>query len=309
MVYGARERIRDRVKLTPLIVSERLSELIGGEVFLKLENRQVTGSFKARGALNKVLQLSEDEREKGLVAASAGNHGQGMAWAAQQAGIKVTVVVPQNTPQIKIDAILAHGVELMVEGRDYDEAEAIAKVFSRDHGRVFVSPYNDSDVIAGQGTVGLEIMEQWPQVDTVLVPVGGGGIISGISLAMGEGVDVVGVQSSASPTMHESLRTGHIVDVELGPSIAEGLHGGLEVGAITFDIVNERVRDILLVNEEEIGKAVRSLHLMEGITVEGSAAVGPAAIRRYPGRFTRRKVAVVITGGNIEPELLARLLA
>jgi len=309
LVYGARERIRDRVKLTPLIVSERLSELIGGEVFLKLENRQVTGSFKARGALNKVLQLSEDEREKGLVAASAGNHGQGMAWAAQQAGIKVTVVVPQNTPQIKIDAILAHGVELMVEGRDYDEAEAIAKVFSRDHGRVFVSPYNDSDVIAGQGTVGLEIMEQWPQVDTVLVPVGGGGIISGISLAMGEGVDVVGVQSSASPTMHESLRTGHIVDVELGPSIAEGLHGGLEVGAITFDIVNERVRDILLVNEEEIGKAVRSLHLMEGITVEGSAAVGPAAIRRYPGRFTRRKVAVVITGGNIEPELLARLLA
>jgi threonine dehydratase len=309
--YAVHRRIRGLIRDTPTVASAFLSEMCGGEVLLKLENQQLTGSFKPRGALNKMLQLSEGERARGIVAASSGNHAQGVGHASRMLGVEATIVVPANTPKVKIDAIRRYGVELIVHGDEYMDAERLARSMEREEGKPFVSGYNDLDIIAGQGTIGLEMAEAYPDLDTVLVPVGGGGLVSGVGTVLksiSEGIEVIGVQSVASPVMCESIRHGRIVEMELGDSVAEGLHGGIEEGSVTFDMCRECVDDFVLVREETIVRAIGLMLTEKRQVVEGAGAVGVAAIMEDPRRFSDRKVGIVVSGGNLEKELIEKAL-
>jgi len=311
-IYEARRRLRGRLRVTPMERSHFLEGLCGGEVYLKLENLQVTGSFKVRGALNKMLTLSRDELGRGVVTASSGNHAQGVGYAAGMLGVEATVVVPRNTPKVKVEAIRRHGVRLIVHGDEYIEAERYARAIERGEGKTFISPYNDPEVIAGQGTIGLEMLEEVPDLDLIIVPVGGGGLISGIGCAvkgLSKRVELVGVQSTASPVMYESIKVGRIVEMELGESIAEGLHGGIEENSMTFDICRRLVDEFALVEENSIRRAIRLLVYRQRQVAEGAGAVGVAAILENPDRFSGRKIGVVISGGNIDEGLLREILA
>ena len=306
-IYAARGRVRHWIRETPMAYSPFLSELCREEVWLKLENLQLTGSFKIRGALNKLLQLSEDARSRGVVTASSGNHAQGVGYAARKLGIEAIIVVPANTPEVKLEAIRRYGVELVVHGEEYMYAERLARRKETEDGKTFVSPYNDLDIIAGQGTVGLEMVEAQPDLDVIVVPVGGGGLISGVGCAVKAAlseVEVLGVQSFASPVMAESIRQGHIVDMDLEESVAEGLHGGIEAGSVTFDLCKSLVDDFILVQEDTIIDAIRLLLTRQHQIVEGAGAVGVAAIMEHPERFHNRKIGVLISGGNLDTELL-----
>lgn len=305
-VYVARQRVSKWARHTPLEYSSKLSELCGGEVWLKLENQQVTGSFKIRGATNKILGLSMEERRKGVVTASSGNHAQGVGYAARELGVKATVVVPENTPLVKIEAIRAYGVDLIVWGDEYMDSERLARRLEQEKGMTFVSAYNDPEVIKGQATVGLEMLEDNPLLDTIVVPVGGGGLMTGIATVFKAATDaeIIGVQTDASPVMYESLRKGEVHEIPLRDSYAEGLHGGLEMGTVTFEACRNLVDDWLILGEDTvldtIGYMLHSHHMI----VEGAGAVGPAAIRAYPERFKGRKVGVVISGGNLSATVL-----
>jgi len=305
-VYEAKKRIEGWALRTPLAYSYHLSDLCGGDVWLKLENLQPVGSFKIRGAMNKLLLLTEEEKARGVVTASSGNHAQGVGYAARELGVQATIVVPGNTPDVKLGAIRRYGVDLIVHGEEYMDAERLAQELEKEKGMTFVSGYNDPDIIAGQGTVGLEMLEDRPDLDLLLVPVGGGGLISGVTTVFKAATDaeVLGVQSVASPVMAESVRQGRIVDMELGDSVAEGLHGGIEEGSITFDFCRRLVDDFILVQEATILDAMRLILTEERQVVEGSAAVGVAAMMEDPDRFRGRKVGVVITGGNVDKALL-----
>lgn len=308
-VYAARRRVQRWARRTPMEHSPALSEVCGGEVWLKLENQQLTGSFKIRGATNKLLLLSPEERERGVVTASSGNHAQGLGYAARELGVRATIVVPEHTPRVKIDAIRRYGVELIIEGEEYMDSERLARRLEREQGKVFVSAYNDLELIAGQGTVGLEMLEDHPDLDVVLVPTGGGGLISGVATVFKEagGVEVVGVQSAASPVMYECVKRGEIVDISLEDSVAEGLHGGIEEDSVTFDLCRRLVDDWVIVEEDSIKEAIRLMLREHRMVVEGAAAVGVAAITENPGRFRGRKVGVVISGGNLDLELVNEL--
>ena len=306
-IYSARKRIEKYVRKTPLEYSHFLSDLSGGEVWLKLENQQYTGSFKARGAMNKLLQLSSKEKARGIVTASSGNHAQGVGYAGKILGVDSTIVVPANTPKVKRDAIELYGVELIVHGDEYMEAERFSRDLEARLGKTHISAYNDLDIIMGQGTVGLEIAEEMPDIGKVLVPVGGGGLISGVGCAlkvMAATTEVFGAQSVASPVMYESLRQGRIVDMELEDSYAEGLHGGIEENAVTFELCRKYVDEIILVEEETILRAIRSALVEQHQVIEGAAAVGVAAILKDPERYNDEKICIVISGGNIEIDLL-----
>ncbi|MDP2900251.1 MAG: threonine/serine dehydratase [Candidatus Bathyarchaeota archaeon] len=308
-VYAARRRMGRWVRRTPFENSPLLSELTKGEVWLKLENRQLTGSFKIRGASNRIALLTPDERRRGVVAASSGNHAQGIAYAARQLGVRAAIVVPGNTPNVKRDAIRALGADLTVHGDEYMVAERLAQKMSREGGMPFLSPYNDADLIAGQGTVGLEMVEDGPALDVVLVPVSGGGLISGIATVMkaASKAEVIGVQTEASPVMHESVKAGKIVDIPMFDTVAEGLHGGIEQGSVTFPICQRLVDDWIDVKEATIVDSLRVMLLRHHEVIEGSGAVGIAALMEDPRRFEGRRVGVVISGGNIDEELLHRL--
>ena len=311
-IYEARRRIRQYVRETPLDGSPFLGDLCGGEVRLKLENQQLTGSFKARGALNRILKLTPEERRRGVVTASSGNHAQGVGYAARMLDMDATIVVPSETPNVKREAIRRYGVKLIVHSGDYDAAERYARKLEAEEGRVFVSAYNDLDIVAGQGTIGLEVTEAWPEMDVVLVPVGGGGLISGIGCAIkgvDSGIQVLGVQSVASPVMCESLREGQIVELELDESIAEGLYGGIEEGSVTFDLCRRYVDEIVLVQEETILEAMGRLLKHQHQVVEGAGAVGAAAIMEDPKRFKDKRIGVVVSGGNVEADLIKEALS
>ncbi len=306
-IYSARKRIEKYVRKTPLEYSHFLSDLSGGEVWLKLENQQYTGSFKARGAMNKLIQLSPEEKARGIVTASSGNHAQGVGYAGNILGVDSTIVVPANTPMVKRDAIELYGVELIVHGDEYMEAERFSRDLEARLGKTHISAYNDLDIIMGQGTVGLEIAEEMPDIDKVLVPVGGGGLISGVGCAL-KAIDatteVFGAQSVASPVMYESFRQGRIVDMELEDSYAEGLHGGIEENSVTFELCRKYVDEIILVEEETILRAIRIALVEQHQVIEGAAAVGVAAILTDPERYNDEKVCIVISGGNVESDLL-----
>ena len=308
-VYAARRRMGKWVRRTPSEPSSLLSGLTNAEVWLKLENRQLTGSFKLRGATNRIALLTPEERKKGVVAASSGNHAQGIAYAARELGVKAIIVVPGNTPKVKRDAIRALGANLTVHGDEYMEAERLAQQISRENGMPFLSPYNDPDLIAGQGTVALEMVEDCPELDAVLVPVSGGGLISGVAIVMKgtSKAEVVGVQTEASPVMHESIKAGKIVDIPMFETVAEGLHGGIEQGSVTFPICQRLVNDWIDVKENTIIDALRLMLFRQHEIMEGSGAVGVAALLESPRRFEGKRVGVIITGGNIDEELLRRV--
>jgi len=301
-VFAARSRIAPFVRHTPLEWSRELG------AYLKLENLQRTGSFKLRGALNRILALTDEEKRCGVVAASAGNHAQGVAFGCARVSVSALIVMPEMTPRTKVEATRSYGVEIELFGATYDDAEAEARRIERESGRVFISPYNDPLIIAGQGTVALEILEDLPDVAQVLVPVGGGGLISGVGVALkaaNPAIRVIGVTSRATPAMFNHLKGEHLPQL---PTIAEGLSGEVEPGAITLGIVPQVADDILLVEEGDIRAAIAWLAEAHHLIAEGSGAVGIAALRSRSVDATLPTVAIV-SGGNLDIEELRRLIA
>ena len=313
-VMRASKNIELFVNLTPLTQSKFLSELCKGNVFLKWENQQLTGSFKIRGVINKLLSLTPEEKAKGVMTASAGNHGQGVAYGAQKLGFHAEIVVPTSTPKVKVEGIRQCGASLLLYGDTYSEAEKKAKELAVKEGHLYISPYNDERIVAGHGTIGLEILNDLPTVDVVIVPVGGGGLIGGISVAVKNQkptTRVIGIQSTASPVMYESLKAGKIVAAHRHEryTIAEGLAGAVEEGSITFGIAQKYVDEVTLVREEWIRQAVYLLWKNEKQVVEGSGAAGVGWLMENKNRFAGKTVAIVITGGNIDQTLFDAILA
>jgi threonine dehydratase len=311
-IQEAQKAVTPFIKCTPLRRSAFLSELCEGDVYLKLENLQITGSFKVRGAFYKLLHLTRKEKKLGIITASAGNHGQAVAYAAQKLGLAAKIVVPETTPHVKIEGIRKYGAALVLFGDSYDEAEKKAKDLARKDRCAYISPYDDELIISGHGTAGLEIIEALPDVDLVVVPVGGGGLISGVSIAvksLKHEVEVVGVQSEASPVMYESLKTGRLVDAPKTKTIAEGLSGGIEKGSLTFEIAKTCIDKMLLVKEATIRRAVYLLWAHEKQVVEGSGAAAIAPMVESQITFKGRTVVCVITGGNIDDELFKAIVA
>jgi len=310
-IKDARKAIAPFIKCTPLVQSEFLTTFCGCPLFLKLENLQITSSFKPRGVFNKLLHLNAEEQNRGIITASAGNHGQAVAFAAQKLGYYARVVVPKPTPRVKIDGIKKYGADLVLFGENYDEAERKAKALAREDGCAYISPYNDELIIAGHGTIGLEILEALPDVDAVMVPLGGGGLLSGISVAVKSikpEVQVIGVQSKSSPVMYESLKAGKIVAVKkVGNSVAEGLSGN--VGPITFGIVQKYVDRVVLVEEETLRHAVYLLWAHDQQVAEGSGAAAVAPVIENKPLFKGKRVVSVVTGGNIDRDLFQSILA
>lgn len=306
-VRAAADRIRSDVVHTPLEPSPALSSASGVDVWLKLECFQRTGSFKVRGALNALARLSDSDRERGVVTASAGNHGLGMAYAGQRYGVPVTVVVAETASTVKVEALRRSGADLILHGADYDAAEAHALALARDARRRFVSAYNDPDVVAGGGTVGLEILNEMPSTRTLVVPAGGGGLIGGIGLvasAHGSPVDVIGVQSVASPSLYAAKRHGGFTPVPVQPSLADGLAGNVEQDSITLPLIRDHVRDVVLVEENAIAAALRWTLEHERVLVEGSAATGIAAVLGGQVRAADGPIVVVVTGRNVSRSVI-----
>jgi threonine dehydratase len=310
-VSAALGRIRDRIYLSPCARSETFSRVSGTSAFLKLENLQMTGSYKERGALNKLLLLPESERRRGLIAASAGNHAQGVAYHGGRLGIATTIVMPETTPIMKVANTRAHGARIILHGSSYDEAYAEARRLEQAEGLTFVHPFDDPAVIAGQGTVGLEILDQVPEVDAIVVPVGGGGLVSGIAVAakaVRPGVKVIGVEAEVLPCMLAAVDAGKPVALEAATTVADGI-AVKRAGDLTFEHVKALVDEIVTVSEEEIASAILYLLEREKTVVEGAGAVAVAALmqRRVAGLEGRRVVAVV-SGGNIDVNLVARII-
>jgi len=311
-IEDAQRAVAPFIKTTPLVPSAFLSDLSDGDVFLKLENLQLTQAFKVRGAVNKLLNLSRKEKELGIITASAGNHGQAVAYAANKLGLPSKVVVPTSTPHVKISGIRKYGANLVLFGDNYDQAEQHAKHLTKKDGCAYISPYDDKFIIAGHGTAGLEIVAALPNVDVVVVPVGGGGLISGVSIAVKSTkpeVEIVGVQSEASPVMYESLKAGKIVNPRKTKTIAEGLSGGIEKGSLTFEIARKCIDRMLLVSEATIRQAIYLLWTREKQVVEGSGAAAIAPILEDNTVFEGKTVACLITGGNIDDDLFKSILS
>ena len=280
------------------------------EVFLKLENLQETGSFKLRGVINKVLSLTEDQSNRLLVAASTGNHGMAFAHAVELFDLQGKLFIPRTASQVKVDLLRDTGVPFEMVGDNCVEAEEHAHAFARAGGHVWISPYNDLEVIRGQGTVGVELTQQLDGIDAVLVPVGGGGLISGIAAylkAINKNIQVIGCQPRNSCVMFESIGAGKIVQSEEKPTISDGTAGGIEAGSVTFDLCRQFVDDFILLDEPEIERAVCSLWRSEAMAVEGAAALAVAAVMKSNRRFAGQRVVAVISGSRIDPTLLSRL--
>ena len=300
-VLAAAHRLRGVVERTPLTHSPALSERAGAPTFLKCEQLQRTGSFKIRGAYNALATLSPEARRRGVVASSAGNHGLGLAWGAQQLGIRAKIFVPATAPGVKRDGILALGAEVDASQPDYDAAHHLAEQYAREHGLVFVNPCAGETLLAGQGTVGLEILEELPSAATIIVPVGGGGLIGGIAAlvrAVAPTIRLVGAQGAKTNAMAASLAAGRRVDVPVPPTLADGLAGQIDDEG--FAIGRASLDEIVTVTEQEIAAAIAWLSHEHDMRVEGSGAVGVAALLQGRLRTLASPVAVVISGGNID---------
>ena len=279
-IKNAYNKIKEFVRKTPLIHSAYLSELCDNNVYLKLENLQLTNAFKIRGALNRMLKLNSEEKTSGIITASSGNHAQGIALAAKYLGIPAKIIVPMNISEAKLKKIKQYDVIIIQEG-DFDEIETKARNLSARENLTYISPYNDIYIIAGQGTIALEIYEELENVNIIIVPIGGGGLISGIAFAaksLNPNIKIIGVQTKGASTMYESWKAGKIIDIEEYNTIAEGLLGGLESDAITFEIIQKYVDEIVLVDEESVKKAISLLWKIEGQFVEGAGATVVAYI-------------------------------
>ena len=311
-IQDARRLIRNEVNKTPLVRSQYLSDLCGSDAYLKLENLQVTNAFKIRGALNRMMNLTPEEKARGVIAASSGNHAQAVAIGAEKLNLTATVVVPETTPRIKVEKIRKHNVELIIHGEMYDYAEQYARKLAKEKGATFVSSYNDPLVVAGQGTVGLEILEDLPTADSIIVPVSGGSVLSGVAIAaksIKPNIKILGVQPETVAAMYHCLKAGKIINVEMRHTIADGLDGNIEQGCITFELIQRYVDEILLFNEDTIRKMIRVLWEKEGQVVEASGAISIAPIVEAPKRFTGKRTVAVITGGNIDDALFQDILA
>ncbi len=308
-IEAAARRLTSQVLDTPCVESLTLGQIIGARVFLKFENLQFTASFKERGALNKLAVLIESGVPlKGVIAASAGNHAQGVAHHAQRLGLRAVIVMPQHTPMVKVERTRGFGAEVVLHGETFDDARERALQLATEQGLTFVHPFDDEDVIAGQGTIGIEMLRQQPELDTLVIAVGGGGLISGIATAVRHlkpGVQIIGVQTSRFPAMVNAIKgQSHPQGVS---TIAEGIAVG-QPGRITREIIRRCVDDLVLVDEGEIEQAIVMLLEIEKTLVEGAGAAGLAALLKDPARFAGRQVGLVLCGGNIDPLLLASIL-
>jgi threonine dehydratase len=311
-VLKARERLANRVLLTPMRAAPGLDRRTGRHVRLKCEHQQTTGSFKLRGATNALLLLDEEQRRRGVVAASTGNHGRALAHAARQMGVPAVICMSSLVPANKVEAIEALGATVRIIGRSQDDAQREVDRLVSDDGLVMVAPFDDPAVIAGQGTLGLELMEQAPDTGSVLVPLSGGGLIAGVALAVktvSPQTHVIGVSMERGPAMQRSLAAGRPIDVEELPTLADSLGGGIGLAnKHTFEMVKALVVDVVLVSEAEIAAAIRTAHAEAGEVIEGAAAVGIAALAAGKVR-TSGPVVVVLSGRNIDMALHARIVA
>jgi threonine dehydratase len=310
-ITTARERIASSVYKSPCARSEMLSRMTGQSVFLKLENLQMTGSFKERGALNKIATLSAAEAKHGVVAASAGNHAQGVAYHATRRGMRAVIVMPLTTPLVKVQATRGFGAEVVLHGANYDEACEEATRLCAAEGMTFIHPFDDPLVMAGQGTIGLELLEQVEGLEAVVVPIGGGGLIGGIACALKEsrpGVRVVGVQTMKLPSMRDAIAAGHPVTLAPGMTIADGI-AVRRAGDVTFPMVEKYVDEIVTVDEDEIASAILTLLEREKTLAEGAGATALAALLQQRTSLPKNaKTAVLVCGGNIDVTLLSRII-
>ena len=312
-VVRARRRILPYVRRTGLVHSAWLSDLAGARVSLKLESQQVSNSFKVRGAFNALI--ARQERGAALrhaVTASAGNHGHALALAAETFHLPLVVFTPVDASWSKLDAIRRHGAELRAEGRDYDDAERLAHVFAEETGAEFVSPYNDADVIAGAGTIAIEILEEAPDTDTIVVPVGGGGLISGIAVAaksIAPRLNVIGVEVEASCAFRTGLRAGQLVPIVPGPTLADGLSGNPDPDTITFGFIQQYVDRIVTVDESDLANAITGLIHADHLVAEGAGAAAVASIVGARVELPGRRIAIIVSGANIDRKRLEWLLA
>ena len=303
-LYAARQRLAGLVRRTPLQPSPALAALAAGEVRLKLECLQETGAFKLRGATNKLASLSAEERARGVIAVSTGNHGRAVAFAARRLGVRAVVCLSELVPENKVAAIRELGAELVIEGRSQDEAEIVAGRMIEEEGLVYVHPFDDPAVLSGQGTIGLELIEDWPDLDTCLVPLSGGGLMAGIALALkgvNPSVRMIGITMEEGAAMHESIRAGRPVAVEEVTSLADSLGGGIGMAnRWTFELCRELVDETLLVSEAEIAAGMRHLLMEERLVAEGGAAVGVAALLAGKVDLAGRRTAILVSGQNVD---------
>ncbi|MGB5817475.1 MAG: threonine/serine dehydratase [Thermoanaerobaculia bacterium] len=307
----AEHRLRGWVRETPVEPSLALGQESGAEVHLKLENFQRTGSFKIRGAMNKLLTLTPEERAQGVVAASSGNHGAAVADGTSVLGIPGTIFVPEDASPTKVATIRSYGTEVRLEGADCVVAELRARSYAEKTGRVYVSPYNDPVVVAGQGTVGLELGNQLESIDAVLVALGGGGLIAGIGgylKSILPEIEIIACSPEKSAVMHASIEAGRILELDSEPTLSDGTAGGVEPGAITFDLCRTIVDRYVLVSEDEIASAMRLIVNRHHMLIEGAAGVPVAALLKEKASFAGKRVAVVLCGANISHEILCRVL-
>jgi threonine dehydratase len=307
-VREAAATIAGAIEETPCLPSRTLSDATGAEVFLKFENLQFTASFKERGALNKLAGLSASERAAGVLAVSAGNHAQAVAYHAKRLGIRATIVMPRFTPHVKVERTREHGAEVILAGETFDEAKTAALEYARKHRLAVVHPYDDERVICGQGTVALEMLAAVPGLEVIVAPVGGGGLISGIAVAAKDAnpaIEIFGVETDGFPAMHCALH-GKAATFG-GSTIAEGI-AVKEPGALTLPIVKALAADVLLVDDGDIEQAIVMLLEIEKTVVEGAGAAGLAALLRHPARFRGKRVGVVLSGGNIDPLVLSDII-
>jgi threonine dehydratase len=307
-IRAAAKRIDGAVVRTPMLVSKTLSEIIGAEVWLKFENLQFTAAYKERGALNKLLQLSPEERARGVIAASAGNHAQAVAYHAKRLGIPTTIVMPEPTPTVKVTQTAGHGATVVLHGEMFDDAYARARELAVEKGYVFVHPFDDPQIIAGAGTVAFEMLEDAPELDTIVVPIGGGGLMSGVSIAsrsIKPDIELIGVEAELYPSMKCAIQECHMPLG--GDTLAEGI-AVKQPGDLTSRILKDYANDVALVSERDLERAVAMLVGIEKTVVEGAGAAGLAAMIADPARFRGKKVATLLCGGNIDTHLLANVL-
>ncbi|MGB4926473.1 MAG: threonine ammonia-lyase, partial [Giesbergeria sp.] len=307
-IQDAATRLQGQVLDTPCVESRTLSEIVGAQVFLKFENLQFTASFKERGACNKLAQLTAEERARGVIAMSAGNHAQGVAYHAQRLGIRAVIVMPSFTPGVKVERTRGFGAEVVLHGSTLEEARQHAYQLAEEQGLVFVHPYDDEAVAAGQGTLALEMLAAVPNLDTLVIAVGGGGLIAGVATAakaLRPDIEIIGVQTERFPAMVNAVKGTH--HAQGTSTIAEGIAVGTP-GTVTLEVVRRLVDDLVLVDEGDIEQAVLMLLEIEKTLVEGAGAAGLAALVRYPERFKGKRVGLVLCGGNIDPLLLAAII-
>jgi threonine dehydratase len=307
-IQTAAQRLKGQVLDTPCLESRTISQITGAQVFLKFENLQFTASFKERGACNKLAQLSDVEKRSGVIAMSAGNHAQGVAYHAHRLGLRAVIVMPRFTPGVKVERTRSFGPEVVLYGDTLEEARSHAMQLAEQQQLIFVHPYDDEAIVAGQGTVGIEMLQAVPDLDTLVVAVGGGGLIAGIAVAakaLKPGIEIIGVQTLRFPNMFNAVKHASLPGG--GSTIAEGIAVGTP-GRITQAIIEEHVDDMLLVDEGDIEQAIVMLLEIEKTLVEGAGAAGLAALLKHPDRFRGRKIGLVLGGGNIDPLLLAAII-